>query len=36
MYTRGEPTGAIKQYLDWILGSTGQHIVAQLGFVPLQ
>lgn len=35
MYTRGEPAGAIKQYLDWILSPAGQHIVAQLGFVPL-
>jgi phosphate transport system substrate-binding protein len=35
MYTRGEPAGAIKQYLDWILSPAGQQIVAQLGFVPL-
>ena len=36
MYTRGQPTGAIKQYLDWILSPAGQQIVTQLGFVPLQ
>ncbi len=35
MYTAGEPTGAIKVYLDWIL-SDGQTIVPELGFVPLQ
>lgn len=35
MYTRGEPAGAIKQYLDWIRSPAGQQIVAQLGFVPL-
>lgn len=35
MYTAGEPTGAIKTYLDWILSSSGQEIVLQLGFVPL-
>jgi phosphate transport system substrate-binding protein len=35
MYTRGEPAGAIEQYLDWILSPAGQQIVAQLGFVPL-
>jgi len=35
MYTRGEPTGAIKEYLDWIIGDDGQRIVAELGFVPL-
>jgi phosphate transport system substrate-binding protein len=34
MYTAGEPTGAIKQYLDWIMGS-GQSLVTDLGFVPL-
>jgi phosphate transport system substrate-binding protein len=36
MYTRGEPAGSIKTYLDWILGPDGQQIVGQLGFVPLQ
>ncbi|HEY4689284.1 MAG TPA: phosphate ABC transporter substrate-binding protein [Anaerolineae bacterium] len=36
MYTRGEPAGAIKEYIDWILGPDGQAIVAELGFVPLK
>ncbi len=35
MYTAGEPAGAIKEYLDWILGP-GQQLVTTLGFVPLQ
>jgi len=35
MYTSGEPTGAIKEYLDWIRSDEGQRIVAELGFVPL-
>jgi phosphate transport system substrate-binding protein len=35
IYTAGEPTGAILQYLNWILGSEGQAIVQQLGFVPI-
>jgi len=35
MYTRGEPTGPIKEYLDWIMSDDGQKIVAELGFVPL-
>lgn len=35
MYTRGEPTGAIKEYLDWIVSDDGQRVVADLGFVPL-
>ncbi len=35
MYTSGEATGAIKEYLDWIRSDEGQRIVAELGFVPL-
>lgn len=35
MYTRGEPTGAIKEYLDWIMSDAGQAMVVKLGFVPL-
>ncbi len=35
MYTAGEPIGAIREYLDWILGSEGQTLVKELGFVPL-
>ncbi len=34
MYTAGEATGAIAEYLDWILSPTGQAIVVKLGFVP--
>ncbi len=36
MYTSGQPTGIIRQYLDWITGAEGQEIVEELGFVPLQ
>ena len=35
MYTAGNPTGAVKQYLDWIQTPEAQKIVEQLGFVPL-
>lgn len=35
MYTAGEPTGAIAEYISWILSPEGQEIVADLGFVPL-
>jgi len=34
MYTAGEPTGAIKEYIEWIL-TDGQVLVLELGFVPL-
>jgi len=33
IYTRGEPTGAVKEYLDWIVSPEGQKIVDQLGYV---
>ena len=32
MYTNGEPQGAVKEYLDWIMSSEAQQIVAELGF----
>lgn len=35
MYTRGEPDGIIKDYLDWILSDEAQEIVTELGFVPI-
>ncbi len=35
MYTAGEPTGSIQDYLQWILAE-GQQLVGELGFVPLQ
>lgn len=36
MYTRGEPTGVIQTYLEWILSDEAQQIVADLGFVPVE
>jgi phosphate transport system substrate-binding protein len=36
MYTSGQPTGIIRQYLDWIMSEEGQEIVEELGFVPLR
>jgi len=35
MYTAGEPSGVIKEYLDWILNPQAQEIVSKLGFVPV-
>ena len=35
MYTAGEPAGAVKEYLDWILSPPAQEIVTELGFVPI-
>jgi len=36
MYTAGEPTGVVKEYLDWILSPEAQQIVLELGFVPIK
>ncbi len=36
MYTNGEPSGAVKEYLDWIKSPEAQQIVAELGFVPVK
>lgn len=35
MYTAGEPTGLVLEYLDWIFTSEAQRIVSELGFVPV-
>jgi phosphate transport system substrate-binding protein len=34
VYTNGEPKGAVKAYLEWILSNDAQDIVTELGFVP--
>jgi len=34
MYTDGEPGGALKDYLDWLLSPEAQQIVVDQGFVP--
>jgi phosphate transport system substrate-binding protein len=36
MYTAGQPTGAVKAYLDWIFSPAAQAIVTKLGFVPIK
>jgi phosphate transport system substrate-binding protein len=35
MYTNGEPTGALKEYLDWIRNPEAQQVVTTLGFIPI-
>jgi phosphate transport system substrate-binding protein len=35
MYTNGEPTGPLAEYLNWILSPAAQEIVQNLGFVPV-
>jgi len=35
VYTLGEPEGAVKEYIDWIMSPDGQKIVEENGYVPL-
>ncbi|MEI6218921.1 MAG: phosphate-binding protein, partial [bacterium] len=35
MCTAGAPDGETKNYIDWILSSDGQKIVAEAGYVPV-
>jgi len=35
MYTPGEPSAAVKAYIEWIMSPEGQKIVLTLGFVPI-
>jgi phosphate transport system substrate-binding protein len=35
LYTLGEPKGAVKQYIDWILSDAGQKVVEASGYVPV-
>lgn len=36
MYTNGQPKGAIKEYMDWILSDAGQCIVKKKGYAPVR
>ena len=36
MYTAGEPEGAAKEYLDWILSDEGQCILVEKGYAPVR
>jgi len=34
LYTRSKPTGAMKEYIDWILSAEGQQVVTKVGYFP--
>jgi len=36
LYTKSRPTGAIKEYIDWILSEEGQQIVSKVGYFPVK
>lgn len=35
LYLRNRPSGAIKQFIDWVLSPEGQKVVTQVGYFPL-
>jgi len=35
VYTLGEPQGAVKKYIDWMMSDPGQKVVEASGYVPL-
>jgi len=35
VYTLGEPQGAVKKYVDWMMSDAGQKVVEATGYVPL-
>jgi phosphate transport system substrate-binding protein len=36
MYTIGQPQGAVKEYLEWIVGDAGQRVLQSNGYPPLR
>ncbi|MGA9116465.1 MAG: phosphate ABC transporter substrate-binding protein [Bacteroidota bacterium] len=36
LYTLRRPAGALRQYVDWILGDEGQAIVSSVGYFPIR
>lgn len=36
MYTLGEPTGVVKEYMDWVRSDEGQCIIFEKGYAPYQ
>jgi len=35
VYTLGEPQGAVRNYIDWVLSEAGQRILEESGYVPV-
>ena len=36
LYVRNRPTGALKGFIDWVLGDDGQKIVTEVGYFPIR
>jgi phosphate transport system substrate-binding protein len=35
MYSRSKPTGAMKDFVDWVLSAEGQELVSKVGYFPV-
>jgi phosphate transport system substrate-binding protein len=35
LFTAGEPEGAVKKFIDWVLSGAGQKILEECGYVPV-
>ncbi len=35
VYTLGQPVGAVKEYIDWMMGPDGQRVLEESGYVPV-
>ena len=35
-YVAGEPTGAVKEFADWVLSADGQKVISEVGYYPLK
>ncbi|MGI9626088.1 MAG: phosphate ABC transporter substrate-binding protein [Longimicrobiales bacterium] len=36
MYTAGQPEGAVKEYMDWVLSDEGQCLILEQGYAPVR
>jgi len=36
IYTRTRPTGAVKEFIDWVLSSEGQDLCSKVGYFPVK
>jgi len=36
LYVRNRPSGALKEYIDWILGDEGQKVVSEVEYFPIR
>jgi len=35
-YTKGEPSGLTKEFIDFVMSEKGQNLVREVGYIPLK